>query len=344
MTTSYFADGTPIPDENTGPSPITAIEARRKQLADALLNDAGLARIPAPAPLVDGLLYLDSLAWLHGKPGHGKSFVGVDLACSIGTGQPWHGRSVTQGGVLYVIAEGASGLGQRVESWKLANGAFDSGVRFLPIAVQLLQQTDMQAFLQVLADQRPSLVVIDTQARATVGAEENSAKDMGELVNALEQIRGATGACVLVVHHESRAGEALRGSTALEGAATSILRCVKDGAQLTISNTKQKDAPEQPDQILALAPIGDSAVVSHEAVGVVSIMTDSEHKILSALREQFGSEGAATTRLLKASGIPDSSYYRALNALKTKGLVTEQKIGVRKILLPASLDGQQEVS
>ena len=206
-------------------------------------------------------LYRDSIAWLHGKPGHAKSFVAVDLACSVGTGLDWHGSPVTRGRVVYVIAEGARGIGQRVDAWRLATGELSSGVTFLPVAVQILAPVDLDAFTALLAARRPALIIIDTQARVTVGFEENSAKDMGMFVDALERIRAATGACILVVHHESRAGENMRGSTALEGAATSIIRCTKDGPQITLDCTKQKDAPEPPSQILALQPVGESAIV-----------------------------------------------------------------------------------
>ncbi len=352
MTAARFGPEPPADWDDRGPAdvvpppPVPAsdlVTARHTQLAAAVLDDTGLSRIPAPAPLVDRWLFLNSIAWLHGKPGHGKSFVAVDLACSVGTGTAWHSHDTTPGPVLYLIAEGASGLGQRVEAWKLANGAFTSGVQFLPIAVQLLSPIDLPALLQLLATLKPILVIVDTQARATVGADENSAKDMGELVDALERIRQATGACVLVVHHEARAGENMRGSTALEGAATSIIRCTKDGPRLTLTNSKQKDSPEQPDQILALAPIGASAVVSHDAVGLSSLMTDSERDILATLRDQFGTQGTSTTRLLEATGIPKATFYRALSTLKTKGLITEQRVGRSPILLPASLDGQEQV-
>ena len=82
--------------------------------------------------------------------------------------------------------------------------------------------------------------VIDTQARVTVGADENSAVDMGHLVVAADKVRAATGACVLFLHHEARAGENMRGSTALEGAAATLLRVAKDGSRVELTNPKQR--------------------------------------------------------------------------------------------------------
>ncbi len=103
------------------------------------------------------------------------------------------------------------------------------------------------------------LVVLDTQARVSVGLDENSAKDMGALIAAAEQLREACRACVLFVHHEPRVGENLRGSTALEGAAMTAIRAVKEGLQITLTNPKQKEAVEFDPIELALQPVAESA-------------------------------------------------------------------------------------
>ena len=92
--------------------------SRRGQLQAAILNSYSLDGLPAPEALIDGILYHDTLAWLHGKPGHGKSFLALDWAGCVSTGLPWQGRVVTLGPVLYVIAEGVTGLRQRVRAWR----------------------------------------------------------------------------------------------------------------------------------------------------------------------------------------------------------------------------------
>jgi RecA-family ATPase len=53
----------------------------------------------------------------------------------------------------------------------------------------------------IITAQRYVLVVIDTLARCMVGADENSARDMGEAIDALDRLRRAAGSCVLPVHH-----------------------------------------------------------------------------------------------------------------------------------------------
>ena len=199
---------------------------------------------------------------------------------------------------------------------------------FLPVPVQMMRRVDVAAFRRLLAELKPVLVILDTQARVTVGAEENSSRDMGEFVDGLEQLRQQCGACVLVVHHEPRNGENLRGSTALEGAATTILRVSKDGDLVTLSNPKQKDAPEQPDLPLALVPIGESAVLdSQNGVGIASHTTKSEDHLLTLLGETYGNREVAKTGLRCASDLPDSTFYRSINSLVSKGLVRERPRG-----------------
>ena len=51
-----------------------------------------------------------------------------------------------------------------------------------------------------------------------VGGDENSSKDMGNLIAGADALCRATGATVLLVHHTPRNGDNLRGHTSLEGA------------------------------------------------------------------------------------------------------------------------------
>ena len=319
------------------------VKVRADLLRGQLLDVEGLATIPPAVPLVEDWLMTNSLAWLGGKPGHAKTFVAIELGCCVATGLPWHGHRASQGRVLYVIAEGASGLGRRVDSWALDHGTRPADIRFLPVPVKLLEPVDVFAFTLLLGDLHPDLVIIDTQARVTVGAEENSSRDMGRFVETLEALRRASGACILVVHHEPRNAENLRGSTALEGAATTILRAHKDGPLVTVANTKQKDHEESPDLLLALTPIAQSCVLSHEGVGILSQLTASENELLTVLWDSFGTGGATKTEFKEASEMPKSTFYRTANSLVSKGKVVAQKEGRSTRYLPAVLDGQPEI-
>lgn len=226
--------------------------------------------------------------------------------------------------MLYVVAEGAHGMHERRQAWEITNSTpIEAGqLLFLPVAVQMLRDLDVGALVMIAAEIKPALIVLDTQARVTVGADENSSRDMGMYVASTDRLRLASGACVLTVHHEARAGDSLRGSTALEGAATTVIRATKDGSLVRLDCTKQKDGPEFDPILTRLEavrlPDGSSAAMSHDAVGLLDITSDSESQLLRVLRDTFGTTGASSTLLRDTTDLPKTTFHRALNALVTK--------------------------
>lgn len=299
------------------------VEDRRNALTAQLVDATELHRLPRPEALVADLIDRDSLCWLQGKPGHAKSFIALDLAGHVATGRPWRGRDVVQGRVLYIVAEGAFGMEQRLHAWRIGNKArvAHGTITFLPVAVQLLDHLDVAALRLVVADVEPVLIVIDTQARVTLGGDENSSKDMGRFVDAADQLRLVCRSTILVVHHEARNGENLRGSTAMEGAASTVIRAKKDGALIEMSCVKQKDRAEFDPIYGTLAPAGTSAYWSHEAVGLMQAETDTENKLYEVMRDLYGTSGASTTTLKEATGLAKSSFHRALNSLVRKEII-----------------------
>lgn len=311
-------------------------QVRLAQLRAALVDSVGLDSIPDPVPLIDGVLFRDSLAWIYGKPGSGKSFVALDMAGSIGTGRPWHGLSVSRGKVVYVVAEGVSGQRKRVRAWEQERGQAMTDVAFLPVAVQLLNGVDLQAFVTLVAEEGPAMVVLDTQARVTVGADENSNGEMSKVVAAADRLREASGACVLLVHHSGKSGLDMRGASAFEGAATSVLKVGKDGDWLDILCEKQKDIEAFPPMRLHLASAADS-VVPNSATHLDHVISASanQNAILAELRHTFGSEGASPRQLKDATEIAERSLYRELNAMvSTGGVVKTGKGRVTRYYVP----------
>jgi AAA domain len=76
-----------------------------------------LQGLPDPLWLVADFVPERSIAMLFGPPGVGKSFVALDLALSVATGRPWHGRATRRGPVVYVFAEGQAGAKKRINGW-----------------------------------------------------------------------------------------------------------------------------------------------------------------------------------------------------------------------------------
>lgn len=210
------------------PSPVASADAVDALLAE-MLSARQVAEQPPPRPIVAGLLQFDSESWLIGEPGSKKSFVALDLAGHIATGQSWQGRRVEQATVVMIIAEGAGGTGPRITAWEARYGAIGERMHILPRPVQARDSVAWAVLAQACWRLGAGLIVLDTQARVTVGLEENSATDMGVFIDAVRMMREATGACVLTVHHTGRHGGDARGSSAIDGAQTTELKVTADG-------------------------------------------------------------------------------------------------------------------
>ena len=237
---------------------MSPVEAMRAELLDS----AGLDGIPEPKWLIDKILPENALVWLYGMPGSGKSFVALDFAACVSTGATWQTYPVDRGNSIYLAGEGVSGMRKRVRAWEDVAGPAD-GLRFMPHAVQVLT-SHFDAFIEMCAGEKTKLVVLDTQARITVGVEENSSTEMGRVVSKLDELRRATGACVLIVHHSGWTNGHARGSSAIQGGFDTVIKVDRpdlDG-NLTLINEKQKDAPEFGDIELRMIPRLGSVVLA----------------------------------------------------------------------------------
>jgi KaiC/GvpD/RAD55 family RecA-like ATPase len=209
--------------------------------------------------LVKGYVERDSMAVIFGEPGHGKSFVAIDVACSVATGAEWHGRTVKQGAVFYIAGEGHNGLARRFAAWSKARGVSLSDAP-LYVSNRSASLTDGMSAAQVaeavqqLADATgatPSLIVVDTLARNFGAGDENSAADMGRFVANLDNaLRHPWKATVAIVHHSGKdTSKGARGSTALRGAVDAEYEIARDDTGLIrMQPHKMKDA-ENPEPL-----------------------------------------------------------------------------------------------
>ncbi|MFH8285488.1 AAA family ATPase [Streptomyces antibioticus] len=222
-------------------------ERHVQSLIGEFLDSDGLDKIPNLEPLIADVLFLDSLSRVNGPSGHGKSFVALDFAGHVGVGMPWHGHVVRQGRVLYLVAEGGKGIRKRVRAWEQHYRRKMANVHFLPRPVQAVDP-EWDVLIEACRRGRPVLVILDTQARITVGVEENSATEMGRVVHRMDQLRDATGACVLLIHHKGLNGDHGRGSSAVKGAVQTELTVTKSGkgpdTRVVVGTDKQKDSEE----------------------------------------------------------------------------------------------------
>ena len=200
--------------------------------------------------LVRNLLPVAGLVAIYGAPGSGKSFLALDMALRIAGGTSIDGRAVQQCPVIYVAAEGQSGLRGRVVAFrKHHNIEGDLPFAMVPCAVNLLDpNADLPRLIETIksASERfgrdPGFCVVDTLAATFGGGDENT-NAMVAYVNNLAKLRDAFNMTVVAVHHRPKdhLNDTLRGHGSLTGAMDTIIR-VEAGEPRGATITKQKDA------------------------------------------------------------------------------------------------------
>lgn len=269
----------PLPEEQPNPGGETSEEHFARRLAELeaeLLDTDDLDHITPLEPIIEDVLFKDTVARINGASGTFKSFMTLDFSGCVGTGTSWHGQRTWQGDVIYLVAEGIKGIRKRVRAWEQHHGRKMTGVRFLPRPVQAMDP-EWLVLIELCRRKRPALIVIDTQARVTVGVEENSNTEMGKVVDRMEQLRVASGGCVLLVHHTGNEGDRGRGATAVKGALQTELSVERKGkglcdSQVTLKTGKQKDDEELSDITFGLHQVLLAGEAKEDGTPVSSIV------------------------------------------------------------------------
>lgn len=286
-----------------------------------LLTDVELDQIPEALPLIDGMLFQGQLIGVVGRFATYKTFLLLDWALCISLGLEWNGRRVRQGCVIYIVAEGASGIRKRVAAWKKYHQFPDSlPIFFLPSRLDIADPLHVDALLNEITAmglERLQAVFVDTVAR-NFGGDENSAPDMGRFVIGCDRIRETTGASVILAHHNGWAAEKRsRGSIVLPSSLDTEIVLERDDVNVTLSNSKQKDAVEFAPITLQAVQIADSLIL-RTVVPTSAELTPNERTALSVVQT---SEGLSATAWMQATGLAKGSFYNAQRRLLTLAYV-----------------------
>jgi hypothetical protein len=198
--------------------------------------------------LVQNLLVQNSLVALVSPPGSNKTFLALDLALSVASGQStWlNERLNLSGPVVYVLGEGGGRFKLRLRAWDEQHGITDTyPFHYVNEPVALTKATDANAFVREVAACKPVLIVFDTLSRCLAGADENNQRDMSSAVAVCDALRQQLGCCVLLLHHTTKDGATERGSSVLKGAVdTMVVLKVKEptAPDFVMTCEKQKDA------------------------------------------------------------------------------------------------------
>ena len=172
-----------------------------------------------PADLIDGFVPSGSVMVLAGGPSTGKSFTALSWAVAIAEGSQWFGRATRQASVVYVLGEGFSGFGKRLEAWESVNGRpMSDNLHFmdgLTYGIDLNDSDLVQQLIAMLAYVQPGLIVFDSLSMLARHSNENDNAEVAQVMANVNSIVQATGATAMLVQHIMESTESMEPSVSV---------------------------------------------------------------------------------------------------------------------------------
>ncbi len=312
--------------------------------------------IPDPGPtrwLVDTLWIAGAFGIVGAEPKSWKSLLTLYLAICVASGRRAFNRFTTQKGAVIVFsAEGGKSLVRgRVASicraLEIDIASLDIEVIDLPV-LQLDNPEHFKVLWTVVDARRPALVVLDP-LREMHGGDENDAAAITKLLQPLRQVQQTFNCALMLVHHmgkaaadgiERRAGQRLRGSSALHGAVDCLLglqpRGEGEAKRVKVTGEhRQAREPEPLTLALKIRPTPEGEAMWLEAVDgahgeeqeVAAAMAAREknrRRVLEAIRLSTSAGGAplkSKAAVARASGMKKQAALATIDELKQEGLI-----------------------
>lgn len=281
------------------------IEASKKVMAERFqaVRIGEWVQRPPPRWLIENVLPEADLAMVFGASGTGKSFFALDMAMAVALGREWREKPTVKGPVLWIAAEAAGSVRNRALAYARHNDAELSAADLWIVGdtPSLGDIEHVRAIAKAAKPIAPKLIVIDTLAAASGGANENSGEDMSVVLSACRALHRVTGGLVLLIHHSGKdAAKGARGWSGIKAAMQTEVEVTVDATGCRKARiAKQRDAEQDLEFAFKLSPVSldpfddrpqNSCAV--EAVeGVVLVDAVPHAGLIAAALEMFFEQG-----------------------------------------------------
>ncbi len=217
----------------------------------AVFGDELGTEYEAPDELIEGLLVMGSLTVTYGDSNSGKTFWALAMAAHIAMGRDFCGRKVDPGLVIYLASEAPGSIRSRMQAMKRYYDHDLSDLVMVPLPMNFYEgdedANDVIALVQAVSELKGKpvrLIVGDTLARMSAGANENSGEDMGPVMARFDRVAQSTKAALHIIHHNGKdQAKGARGWSGIRAHIdTEIEVAEKDGIR-SASVTKQRELP-----------------------------------------------------------------------------------------------------
>ena len=340
------------------PAPVEAeIDGQRKSRFFCAASLTGKV-VPPRGWLVQDLVPSRTVTLLGGDGGTGKSLLALQLACAVAKGGAWIGRSVAQGGALFISAEDDEDeLHRRLVDVARASGITLDNLKGLTLRSlagedALLATLDRSGgvlrtsplFSEIdrrISEDCPALVVLDTLADLFPG-NENDRAQARHFIGILRGIANRHGCAVLLLAHPSlsglNTGSGTSGSTAWNNSVRSRLYLDRmadnpDGRLLSTKKANYWRIGEQismtwrngvfvADSILGPnGKIADEAKAEHVFLRLLDDFTKEGRTVKSAQAHGYAPKAFAASG--RTEGISKQALHAAMERLFARGAIVE---------------------
>lgn len=237
-------------------------------------SKSAIRNVPQKEWMIEGLFGAKDIVFIYGQPSTGKTFVAIDLMMSAISGKAFADtfKAVRPLTVAMVVGEGGTSIRDRLVASEDYHVTPEWADYFIfANGLQFYEDDDgeeIDSFIREwLRFEKKSLdiLIVDTYAMSTIGADENSAKATGKVLSNARKIADALGCAIIFVHHTTKNGSAERGSSSLRAAADMMIE-ICDGR---MKCTKAKHCETWKPVEFKLIPFEDSLVVKWDTTSTV---------------------------------------------------------------------------
>lgn len=231
----------------------TLSDISREITGYAPLNYVFASELPmefsAPNEILEGILVAGEGSILYGDSNSGKTFLAVDACCAISRGSRWFNRKTEQGLIIYLAAESPASIYRRLQAYQKYYNVRLENFIVIPNPIDLFSSdSDARRIIQCvrhiedMTKKEARIIVGDTLARISAGANENAGQDMGRVIQHFDIIRSETKAHFQLIHHSGKnAAAGARGWSGVRAAVDTEIEVTDSPDGRCFEITKQRD-------------------------------------------------------------------------------------------------------
>ncbi len=286
---------------------------------------------------VGSLLAKESAGILAGLPGHGKSWMLLDLAIECAKGGKWLGQFETpQCPVLYIDEESSPGmLRRRLRKLLKAKNLQESTLDLnfcIGQGLCLSRSSSVEQLQTLIKKFSPGLIVIDSLIRVH-RAEENSASDMSQVFAVIKGLIREFSCSFLIADHQRKPNNfvssldlLLRGSSEKTAFVDTLLSLKRKDDVLIVEHSKSRYAEAVPAFTVSIKDLDSDSTTVTYAGEAEAIKQQARQEVARAFLTMAFNNGEWVARKVlieqaKNEGIPEKAVDETLKALVEGGLI-----------------------